>query len=346
MWMFGDTLFVQASVDGTHARSSTAALAPINDPYNISEPLDANGAPSQFIPFNAEEEAWNVAHRTNEPNNRWIKWPTDAVNTSPTEGYVFYRHLRSTYPNNQISLDEVGIGIAKVTADSTTAVNVNESLFGPNEPHYVPTVSHDGTLYLEDCSGVGGLTFDYECSTAKVALDKLTERGAYLFWNGSSWTTDINSAAKDRNNPQGKIVWSEYLQKYIQFYHRGFSTSIVMKTANSPEGPWSDSEYVYSGKDTDYVAIFYMHPELFSEDGKTLVLSVNKYSPDDGKNGIFTLKINLANDADARPKPTPTAPKTGRLVGAMATFVATIGLIVWGAREVDSRKRITRKSSR
>lgn len=341
LWMFGDTLFVDESVDGTHARSTTAALAPINDPHNLTEPLDAYGAPSQFIPFSAEEEAWNVAHRENEPNNRWVKWPTDAVNTSPTEGYVFYRHLRSTFPNNQITVNQVGIGLAKVTQNSTTATVINEALFNENEPHYTPTVSKDGILYLSSCEGINGQSFDHQCSTARVTLEQITNRNAYQFWNGSEWSLDINSAVKDPRNSQGKIIWSEYLQKYVQFYYRGFSGSIMMRTAASPEGPWSNGEFVHAIKGSEYVSILYAHPDLTMDDERTIVLSFNKNNPADG---IHTLKVTFSAAADARIK--PAAPKTGKLIGVIALVISSVGLIIWAAKEVDSKKRVSAKSNK
>ena len=358
LWMFGDTLFTQESVDGTNARSSTAALAPANDPYNISEPLDANGAPAQFIPFSLEDEAHNNLYRKSEPNNRWLKWPKNAVNTSPTEGYVFYERLRSYQVNGGPSIDPNihQIGIAKVTANSTTAEMVNEALFPQGEPGYVPTVSRNGTLYMRHCRGLGGFTFDYECATGRVKLEELTQRSSYEFWNGSSWVKDINAAVYDKNNPNGSIAWSEWLQEYVQFYSRGFSGGVVMKTASSPEGPWSDSEFVFSLSGSEYSSIFYMHPELNSEDGKTIVLSLNKNNPDlpafslDPSIGIFTFKVNLAAAADARPggpnNPIPSAPKTGKLVGAIAFSVATVGLIIWVARELENKKRINHRSAK
>lgn len=361
LWMFGDTLFTQESVDGTNARSSTAALAPANDPYNISEPLDANGAPAQFIPFSLEDEAHNNLYRKSQPNNRWLKWPKNAVNTSPTEGYVFYQRLRSYEVNGGPSLDPniSQIGIAKVTANSTTAEMVNESLFAQGEPGYVPTVSRNGTLFMHHCRGLGGFTFDYECATGKVNLEELTQRSAYTFWNGSEWVADINAAVYDKNNPNGNgsIAWSEWLQKYVQFYSRGFSGSVVMKTADSPEGPWSDSEFVFSLSGSEFASIFYTHPSLTMDDGKTLVISMNKNNPDlpawslDQSVGIFTFKVNLAAAADKRPDGpnnpnTPNAPKTGKLIGAVAFSVATIGLIVWAAKELENKKRISHKSSK
>src|SRR5262245_46096492 len=59
LWTFGDTLFNPASVDGSQYRSCTAALGGrvhANNAFlSLVEPVDANGAPAQCIPYSEEE---------------------------------------------------------------------------------------------------------------------------------------------------------------------------------------------------------------------------------------------------------------------------------------------------
>ncbi|HEX7665251.1 MAG TPA: hypothetical protein VF407_12085, partial [Polyangiaceae bacterium] len=53
LYTFGDTFFFKTSVDGHSYASNTAAFADLANPTTLTEPLDANGLPSQFIPFTA-----------------------------------------------------------------------------------------------------------------------------------------------------------------------------------------------------------------------------------------------------------------------------------------------------
>lgn len=62
LWFFADTIFPFVSVDGTQLRTNTAASASPLAPAALAEPLDANGAPAQFVPFTVDEAAYNARH--------------------------------------------------------------------------------------------------------------------------------------------------------------------------------------------------------------------------------------------------------------------------------------------
>ncbi len=354
MWMFGDPLYTNESGirnadNNQRYRSSSAALAPINDPFNMQEPRDANGAAKEFLPFNPTEKAYNAA--STDPWDRYIKWPVGAINTSAAEGYVFYQHIKAVPPS---STQGLGIGIAKITENTTETTEINENLFGPDQ-QYMPNAVRDGVAYFRKCDGIN-LEFDKICSVAKVNVNEAGDRSKYLFWNGTEWQSDINSAAMSSIGSSNAVQWSEYLGKYINVYMRGFSNSIVIRTADKPEGPWSNAEFIYQNKGSKYTAIPYLHPELASADGKTLVMSLVKQEPADFKpSGIYTLKINLNDLENITTNPDGNnigvgtkvkAPKTGLGTGALVGFALTttaFAALVFLAYKQRARKEASAK---
>lgn len=287
LWMFGDTFYSMHNEDNNHhSRSSTAAIAPIEDPYNLSEPVDANGAPYQFIPYNEQEKAYNDV--TTDPADRYINWPSIAINTSPTEAIVYYSHIKSGGSDAR----DIGVGIARVREGETVATVLDEQLFAPTEP-YKPAILHDGIIYLRYCKGIH-LNFDQICATGRVRLEDYADRSKYEFWDGSDWQLDSASATFDAPGRGTTVIWSEYLKKYLLISTRAFSGSMTVRTADRVQGPWSDAEYVYSVTGAKYAAIFYPHPELDSPDGKTLAFSAVKQQTVVHKaSDIYTFKLNL-----------------------------------------------------
>ena len=65
-------MFPRRAEDGSQYRTNTAALADPQRPLEVSEPLDANGAPLQAIPFTDDELEYNKS--TGKPDDRIALW--------------------------------------------------------------------------------------------------------------------------------------------------------------------------------------------------------------------------------------------------------------------------------
>ncbi|MGV1088348.1 MAG: DUF4185 domain-containing protein [Mycobacterium sp.] len=111
---------------------------------------------------------------------------------------------------------------------------------------------------------------------SRVAQDSLTDLTQYQYWDGSAWTADQAYAApvlgdspnssgifgfiRDlANNPnffggwfsgligaktggnvsEMSVQYNEYLGKYVTLYGNGLN-NVILRTADTPEGPWSD----------------------------------------------------------------------------------------------------------
>jgi hypothetical protein len=271
LWVFGDTLFNPKSVDGTNLRSSTAALADPATPLELSEPLDANGAPFQFIPFTTEE----IAQSPN-PQDRIALWTGDPVPDEGNGALVWYLKMR--IQAGFLNYTHLGVGLARVAPGATTAAREPELLFGANEPLLTNAARFGDTVYVY---GVRGLGAAGEVVVARVPLSSVAQRGAYQFWNGSSWVSDVGAAVTVFNGVPAEMTvsWNPYLQRYLAVYSSVLAGKVVARVASRPEGPWSEPTalltmkpavdgFSYAGRE---------HPGLRTRDGKSLF--VTYYQP-------------------------------------------------------------------
>lgn len=275
--MFGDTLFSTTSVDGTHLRTNTAALADVNNPYEVSEPVDANGAPYQFIPFSSAQQTYND-NATNKSHDRYIIWPDRAINIDADNAYVFYKNIKATpTTGNNYTLTGLGTGVARVGANSTTATRVMDTLFTADEDKYVPEMIHGDYIYAFHC--VNGFLVG-DCAVARTLKSNILIRASYQFWDNdnSVWQDDINQATHHivGSTSSMSVIYSQYLKKYLMLGAGAFSHELYMRTADNPEGPWSDREIFYDDGDQIYGGR--IHEELSTNGGQTIPLTLSSTS--------------------------------------------------------------------
>lgn len=264
LYTFGDTLFFKPAVDGKSARSNTAAYADVSNPTVVTEPLDANGLPSQFIPFTKEEQAYNDA--TGKGDDRYVIWPGKIVPRPDGQtGIAFFNFFRA-HPDHWEGL---GTGVAEVTAGKTVAVRLPKLVFQAPEPDFThATFEKDGVVYLYACESYGF------CRVAKAPLAGATERANYTFWDGEAWTPDL---AKAQITIPGStsglsVAYNAYLGSYLSFSSAGFGKTIRMRVARHPEGPWSAATEVFTFP-TGAIYATGQHTALDADGGKRVYVS-------------------------------------------------------------------------
>lgn len=264
LYTFGDTLFFKTAVDGKSARSNTAAYAELSNPTVLTEPLDANGLPEQFIPFTKEEQAYNDA--TGKGDDRYVIWPGKIVPRPDGQtGIAFFNYFRA-HPDHWEGL---GTGVAEVQAGKTVAVRNPKLLFQAPEPDFThATFDKDGVVYLYACEAYGF------CRVAKAPLAGATERANYTFWDGEAWVADLARAqiTIPGSTSGFSVAYDAYLGMYVSFSSGGFSQTIRMRVARHPEGPWSGPTDVYSFP-TGAIYATGQHTALDADGGRRIYVS-------------------------------------------------------------------------
>ncbi|GHO64106.1 hypothetical protein KSC_029980 [Ktedonobacter sp. SOSP1-52] len=268
LWTFNDTLVAGDS----HVRSSSAALAAPTNPLAVHEPLDAKGAPYPFVPFTADEQVYNDS--TGKPDDRIAIWPGSVINYQG--GGLVYSYKLKVQPGF-LNYQFIGIALAHVQAGKTVATRESGLLFTYPEPDFVNAMIYNNTVY------VFGRPHNMDTSNgpyvaARAPLALATNRSAYTFWNGSSWTSDVNQAAPLFTDIPGAMTvsYNPYLKQFLVVYSQGLTNNVVMQTAPSIIGPWSRPFVAFAGLPpsqggTDYAGI--EHPELAKNGGRTIYIS-------------------------------------------------------------------------
>ena len=282
VWLFGDTILTRPGVDGTRWRSSTVAWTTELDAGDglsgLEDPLDAAGAPGEFLPFTADEAAFNAAHFgphvPEADRRRWALWPGPVVvDPASGRGVVFFALLECG--SGQWDFRPVAHALARWN--------------GPGQPVERPlqlqfpaadvvlgqgAVLHDGWLYAYGCRTVG---LTWPCIVARAPWATALDRTAWRFWNGSRWVEEAAAAVAVMDAaPMLSVHWNAHLGAWLAAYSVPLENRLAVRTAPAPEGPWSERVVVHEGKPAAEGAWNYAglaHAELAAEGGRVEYLS-------------------------------------------------------------------------
>ena len=287
VWVFGDTTLESPAADGKTWRSSTwcrSADRYASDGLNcVDDPVDASGAPFEFLPFTAEELQHNQDHfRTDIPEedqSRWALWPGPVV-VDPDSGkaLVFYSKIFSR-PG---AWNFAAIGYSVATWESPDSPVVRPEVApGASEP---TLLFPQGTTSMETGALIHNMyVYVYGCKSAwlswpnflgRVKFSEALNREAWEFYQGQDvWSNDWENAATVLDAaPMLTVHWNKYLKKFLAIYSAPLVNTLSFRTSDRPEGPWSDAREFHQGvapldsSQWDYSGL--AHPEFARENGR------------------------------------------------------------------------------
>ena len=116
------------------------------------------------------------------------------------------------------------------------------------------------------------------CRLARVPPDRALDRAEWRFYTGSSWSADWRAAKPvlDRAFKQMSVTWNDYLGKYVAVNTRLLSSELSIRTADRPEGPWSE-EIIVEGLTPPagfpWIHQSFVHPELERDGGRIQIVT-------------------------------------------------------------------------
>lgn len=262
VWIYGDTFLGVPDTNGSTFHSNSFAWTDDVDPSNgigdFQERLDSAGAPMPFFPATPDEAAYNIAHK--DDGARYAIWPLGmAFDATRSRGIVFYE-VEDAKPGAW-NFHGIGRGVA-VWTDFTKPPE-RTALFAESEPTYGEGVIIDGdSLFTFACAG-GGLDAP-KCTLARALLDKVTDRSAYEYWNGASWSKAIGDARAVLEAGSGLTILRRDTT-FIATYTRSLDNQVVLRTAPALTGPWSDEAKLFVANrkgDKGWTYDAYPHAEL------------------------------------------------------------------------------------
>lgn len=287
VWVFGDTPLNSPGSDGSSWRSSTWCWTHDFDARHgldgLNEPVDGRGIPGEFLPFTREEQAYNAVHNRDtlpsEQRSRWALWPGPLV-VDPTTGqaFVFYSKVFSRV--GAWMFEAVGQSLA-VWAEPDRPPVRPEVRPGAEEPTLL--FPRGDTPLGAGALGVGDLIYAYGCQKEGMAFSCIVGRASFanamtreawrFFAGNGRWSDDWRVAVPViKAAPMLSVHWNGYLGGYLAVYSAPLVNTIEIRTAEQPEGPWSGSRVVVTGraptndKAWDYCGM--SHAELARDNGR------------------------------------------------------------------------------
>lgn len=101
---------------------------------------------------------------------------------------------------------------------------------------------------------------------ARVAEDQILDKDAYTYWDGANWAVEDTAATEivPAAVTELSVQYNEYLGKWMMMYMTDSADmdalEIVFRTADSPEGPWSEPTAVATSLDLPGMYSPYLHP--------------------------------------------------------------------------------------
>ncbi len=289
VWVFGDTFLPDKANDGLRWRSSTWSwtedLASEDGIGGFQHALDADGMARQLLPHTPAEAAYNLAHADHEAcpakvqcGSRRTPWPRAIVTDDEgRKGIIYYANMQ-TGPGGQWDFRSVSGSVAAWNDPDAPAVRVEPPLFGDEEPDWgsaAVRVGKDVFVYACDFDGSRK-----PCLVARVPFEAAAERGRYRFWAGDGvWSRDWREAiAVFDGGSLFSVHFNAYLGKYLAVYLPSIDSVFRLRTADAPEGPWSEPQTFGRGLRAidgwNYALI--AHPEFSREGGRVEILSYTR----------------------------------------------------------------------
>ncbi|MGI5183547.1 DUF4185 domain-containing protein [Dactylosporangium sp. CA-152071] len=135
-------------------------------------------------------------------------------------------------------------------------------------------------------SGRGGSAY-----VARVAEAQMLNQAAYQYWNGSTWVTGNEAAATaivSAPVSELSVRFDSYSGRWLMMYLQ--AEDIIMRSATSPQGPWSAAQVVVSS--ADYPGLYggYMHPW---SSGGTIYFTMSQWDP----YNVYLMKVQINTSA-------------------------------------------------
>lgn len=291
LWVFGDTGgrtppghigFANNTACATDDLDARDGLFP------MVEHLDDAGFLLEFVPLTEDEAAYEAEHSDSATCGDACEgvalWPGPAIHdVERGRVLVFYGKLYQR-PG---PLNITGVGSSIAVWDDALVGLAERPVVAPEREE--PTLLFlDGEFELAAAAlavgddvlayGCAGDGFDKPCRLGRAPLADPLRREAWRFYAGDGeWSSEPSAAIElFQGAPMMTVHFNDHAQVYVAAYAAVAGNSVEVRTADAPEGPWSEAATIFHGREpiagsSSYGALF--HPELSREGGRVEYLT-------------------------------------------------------------------------
>jgi serine/threonine protein kinase len=244
--------------------------------------IGRDGLAAEPIPHTEDEAAYNRAHLDEEcigdcRSAHVLRPGALALDSTRDRAFVFYHrgmdvdppwHFRRSGTSVAIWTDPTRRPVRPAIGPGTT------DLFFEDEPAWgsgAVVVDEHLYAYACDCSGP-----TCPCLVARAPLAAVLDREAWRFYSGDGrWSEDWKEAESVMDgNTELTVHWNDYLGQYLAIHSPRRERTIALRTADRPEGPWSEPRLYLigvpwtTGTDQQRNQPALGHPEFSREGGR------------------------------------------------------------------------------
>jgi hypothetical protein len=220
-----------------------------------------------------------------------------------------------------------GEGAPPVDASWRTA---QMSSFLPTDDHlyeYLTPPGRQGAVILARAPLAGSPSAGELDDGDTTPVGGVLDPSAYEYWDGSHWVPGVREAVEVLPRPASELstMWNDYLGKYTAMYSQGYN-SVVLRTADRPEGPWSAPTTLVDYSMLPGVYGAFMHPWAQGEDLYYLVTTWNAYN-------VFLVRTRLSEvlpPTGMRRAAGPVAPASTEVVRQVPVTELVDGVVPTG----------------
>lgn len=236
VWLFGDT-FVGQTAGGkrVHCRMihSSIAIQQLGEAPKFFYPTDKKHNPESFM---------------KSPATKTDFWLSDGARTG--RGLYYFMQQVAWTGGGVWGFRCIGTWLAfvenpdappahwKITTKKlpfTTLADGEDAAWGAE------TLQNGGYIYIYGYANFQNSPGQKKLILARAPENEVGDFNALEYFSNGNWTKDYRSLAPVFSGapPEGSVSWQPFLKKFVFVYTDGIWGTIVMRTADAPEGPWS-----------------------------------------------------------------------------------------------------------
>jgi hypothetical protein len=238
---------------------------------------DRSGLVAEPIPYSEEESTYNRAHRgedcVEECGSTYVLRPYALV-SDPARARALVFYQKGHESEAIFSFKGLGRSIALWTDPTGPVIGRTATeLFSAEEPAWGSgAVVVDDDLYAYACQRSRQ---NRPCLVARAPLADVLDRQAWRFYAGDrGWSANWKEAVPIMEGADYLTVhWNEHLGRYLAIHSIPGARTIALRTAERPEGPWSEPRLYVDGlplpqKVDHRIEAALGHPEFSREGGR------------------------------------------------------------------------------
>jgi hypothetical protein len=280
LWLFGDT-FVGQIRNGKRTAAkmihSSIAVQSLGEEPQFYFSVDKKHQPQSFIK--------SLGPRT-------YFWLSDGVRTE--RGLYFFMQQVEWINNSAWGFRCVGTWLASVInpddAPRQWKITTNKLPFirladGQDVLLGSEILQSGDFIYIYGYSSRTNSTGMRDQIVVRASQKDPSDPGRWEFYSHGAWTKDFFKTTPifSGAGAEGSVSWQPYLKRFVFIYSDGIWGSILMRTADAPEGPWSNPVKLYQCPDmkmSPHVFCYAAkgHPELSANNELLISYAANSES--------------------------------------------------------------------